>query len=303
MKYIKNKKFEDLQEVSIEGCEQIGQGTHGTVYKTAPDMLVKVYRGGVPLEMIRKEQALARWAFVKGIPTAIPFDIVRVGEHYGTIFELLNAVSASDFIKGSPEHLDRFIERSVELMKQIHSIEAAPGELPDMKQHALKWTENMKERLSPENYEKILDLVNEIPERHTILHADFHLKNIMVCNDELMLIDMDTLCVGDPIFELSTVYNSYREFPSVDPEAAWFLGIDVKTAELICDKTFELYLKGCDPQSVQETIIKARLLGCIRIIDFMQKFSEHPASGRCIEKCVQDIEMILDNDTGAIYSG
>ncbi len=69
----------ELREVSIEGCREIGRGAHGIVYQTAPDMLVKVYREEVPMESVRREQALARWAFVKGLPTAIPFDVVRVG--------------------------------------------------------------------------------------------------------------------------------------------------------------------------------------------------------------------------------
>jgi hypothetical protein len=140
----------------------------------------------------------------------------------------------------------------------------------------------------------MLQLINRIPNRKTLLHADYHLKNIMICNNELMLIDMDTLCTGDPIFELATVYNSYREFPSIDPEAAHFLGIDVDTAALICDKTFEKYLEGSTPDAVQETFRTARLIGCIRIIDYSKRHPEHPASERCIEHCVQDIKMLLD---------
>ncbi len=293
MKYIREKKFEDLRKISIEGCAQIGSGTYGTVYKLTPDMIVKVYRDGVSMDAVRKEQALARWAFIKGIPTAIPFDIVRVGTKIGTMFELLDAVSASEYIRGSREHLDRFIDRSVELMKQIHSIRADEEGLPDMKQQTLNWTEKTKGRFSSAHYEMLLQLVNRIPDRKTLLHADYHLKNIMVSHDELMLIDMDTLCTGDPIFELSTIYNSYREFPSIDPEAAYFLGIDVDTAGSICDKTFEKYLKG-SPVSIKETVRTARLLGCIRIIDFSERHPEFPPSRRCIDHCCRDIEMLLD---------
>jgi uncharacterized protein (TIGR02172 family) len=296
LKYIKEKKLEDLREVSIEGCEQIGSGAHGTVYKLTPDMIVKVYRNGVSMDAVRKEQALARWAFVKDIPTAIPFDIVRVGSNIGTVFELLDAISASVYVRESREHLEHFIDHSVELMKQIHSIEAEGEELPDMKQQTLNWTDKIKNRFSSAHHERILKLVNRIPDRKTLLHADYHLKNIMISHDELMLIDMDTMCTGDPVFELATVYNSYREFPSIDPEAAYFLGIDVDTAAFICDKTFEKYLKGSTPDSIQETVRTARLLGCIRIIDFSERHPEHPASQRCIEHCCRDIEMILDSE-------
>ena len=288
------KKKKELREISIDGCRLIGEGSHGVVYQTAPDMLVKVYHQGVSLDAIHKEQAMSRWAFVRGVPTAIPFDVVRICGHYGTMFELLNAKSASEYIAEAPEHLDWFIEKSVELMKQVHTIEVEPGELPDMKQQTYVWLEKLRTQFSSVHYKKLRRILDNVPDRYTLLHADFHLKNIMVCGEELMLIDMETLCTGDPIFDLATVYNSYRQFPSVDPEAAYFLGTDVETAEKICDRTFELYLEGGNIASLQDTINTARMLGCIRIIDFMERHADHPKSRYCIERCYQDVEMLLD---------
>ena len=283
------QKNKPLREVSIEGCPEIGRGAHGIVYRLAPDMLVKVYNPGIPIESIRKERELARWAFVKGVPTAIPFDIVRVGEQYGTVFELLDAISSSDYIAESEDNLEDFISRSVELMKEVHSVEAEPGELPDMKQQTIGWLEKVRGLLPEEKFKKLQQIVNDVPDRHTILHADFHLRNIMIAKDGLMLIDMDTLCTGDPIFELSTVYVSYRQFPSIDPMAAAMLGIDVKTANHICDRTMELYLGESGTQRMEETIKKARILGCVRIIDFMDRHRDHPATEMCINRCLHDL--------------
>ena len=77
------------RKISIEGCEKIGDGFFGTVYRLDPETVVKVYKYPDSLPMIKKEQALSKKAFVMGIPTAIPFDIVKVGDLYGTVFELL----------------------------------------------------------------------------------------------------------------------------------------------------------------------------------------------------------------------
>lgn len=282
-----------MREVSIEDCPEIGRGAHGTVYRTAPDMLVKVYKENVPLDSIRREREMARWAFVKGIPTAIPFDIVRVGDRYGTVFEHLNAESASDYIKMSPDHFEEFLRRSVELMKQVHAIEAAPGELPDMKQKTLGWMPRIKQLLPAELYSKLGEIVDSVPECRTILHADFHLKNILICGGKLMLIDMDTLCTGDPIFELATVFVSYRQFPAFEPKTAFMLGIDVEMAARICDRIFELYMDHADRETIQETMDRAQLLGCIRIIDFMDRHTEFPDRQDCIDFCVRDMETIL----------
>lgn len=285
------------REISVEGCPEIGRGAHGVVYRIAPDTMVKVFYPGETKEEIRRELDLARWAFVRGVPTAIPFDVVRVGDQYGSVFELLDARTAADYVKESPENLKDFVVRSVGLMKQIHAIAVEPGELPDMKQQMLEWAGSIR-RLSKDSPgvslpEEICDrletMIRETPDSHTLLHADLHLKNIMICGDELMLIDMDTLCAGDPIFDLATICNSYLEFPSIDPAAAAFLGIDVETSYQIFDGTMEHYLSEAGPEERDETIRKARIFGCVRIIDYMMRHQELPAREQIIERCLQDI--------------
>ena len=283
-----------FREMSIEGCPEIGRGAHGIVYRTAPDMLVKVYYAHVPLDSIRRERELARWAFVKGIPTAIPFDIVRIGESYGIVFEHLNAESPSDYIKRSPEHFEDFLLRSVALMKKVHAIEATPGELPDMKQKHLSWMPRIQQLLPAELYSKLCRIVDAVPECHRVLHGDYHMNNILICGDELMLIDMDTLCTGDPIFELATVFVSYRQFPSIEPKAAHLLGIDVETAALICDRMFRLYLRDADEERIREITGRAQILGCIRVIDYMDRHPEIPDQKKVINRCVEDMTTRLN---------
>ena len=285
--------MEKIREMSIEGCPEIGRGAHGIVYQTAPDMLVKVYNENTSIDSIRKERELARWAFVKGIPTAIPFNIVRVGDRYGIVFEHLQAKSSADYIRQSPEHFEQYVKQSVDLLKQIHAIEAEPGELPDMKQQTLSWLPKVQGFLPENLYSRLVDLVHAIPDRNTIIHADFHMNNILICGDELMLIDMDTLCTGDPIFELATIFVSYRQFPSIDPEAAYMFGIDVETAARICDRIFELYLDEAKEQALHDAKKTAQLLGCIRIIDFMDRHAHLPVRKKCTDRCVQDMTKLL----------
>ena len=62
-----------------EDVEEIGRGANGIVYRYADDMIVKVYFNNAPLEDIKKEIALSKKAFISGVSTAIPFDIVKVG--------------------------------------------------------------------------------------------------------------------------------------------------------------------------------------------------------------------------------
>ena len=58
--------------ISVEGCEVVGQGANGKVYRIDPDTIVKVYLNPDSLPDIQRERELARTAFILGVPTAIP---------------------------------------------------------------------------------------------------------------------------------------------------------------------------------------------------------------------------------------
>lgn len=49
-----------------------------------------------------------------------------------------------------------------------------------------------------------------------MIHGDYHTKNLELQNDEVLLIDMDTLAVGNPIFELASMYNSFVGYYEID---------------------------------------------------------------------------------------
>ena len=62
--------------VSVEGCEEIGRGANGTIYRIDKDNVVKVYNNADALSEIQHEREVARLALVLGIPTAIESAIV-----------------------------------------------------------------------------------------------------------------------------------------------------------------------------------------------------------------------------------
>ena len=125
-----------FRKLTVDGCEPIGRGANGTVYRIDKDTVVKVYHNNDSLPDVQRERELARKAFVLGIPTAIPYDVVKVGESYGSVFELLNSKSFSKLIQANPEKLDEYVGIYVDIMRKLHSTEVKPGEVPSMKQTA-----------------------------------------------------------------------------------------------------------------------------------------------------------------------
>ena len=255
-----------FRKLSVDGCEIIGEGANGKVYRIDADTIVKVYTEG-SFEDIQRERALAKKAFVLGINTAISYDIAKIGDYYGTVFELLDAKSLASCITDDPEHLDHYVDLYVDLLKKIHSTEDNDGDMPDMKELALKWVEIAKTYLDEESGKKLEKLVNDIPKSNHILHGDYHLKNVMIQNDEALLIDMDTLALGNPVFEFGFIFNAYIGFYSLNlQDAGKFLKITAQTSFDIWDKTLQKYFGTTDKAVLDDYTKKAKVIGYIRLL-------------------------------------
>ena len=255
------------RRLSVEGCEVIGQGANGIVYRLDPDTIIKVYFDKDSLPDIQRERELARKAFVRGIPTAIPYDVVKVGDGYGSVFELLNAKSFAQLIAKEPEKLETYMELYVDLLKKIHSTEVQPGEMPDMKKTVLGWADFLQEYLPEEQYRKLRALIEAVPDDHHMMHGDYHVKNVMMQGDEVLLIDMDTLCMGHPIFELASVFLAYVGYTeNKHEETLEFYGFPHAIAEKIWDRVSRLYFGDEDEERLNACIDKAKVIGYTRMM-------------------------------------
>ncbi|MBQ9530689.1 MAG: phosphotransferase [Eubacterium sp.] len=254
------------RKLSIDGCEVIGEGANGIVYRTDPDTIVKVYKNPDSLDEIHNERELARKAFVMGIPTAIPYDVVQVGDLYGSVFELLDAKSFAKLIREGVS-VEELVKQSVDILKTMHSTFLKDGELPSKKAEGVKWAKFDKDYLPEEIGSKLVKLFEEIPETNNIVHGDYHIKNIMQQNGENLLIDMDTLSMGHPVFELAAIYAAYVGFSCVDKEnGAKFFDIKREQCNDIWKYTVKYYFDDKDDEFIEnackmiETICYARLL-------------------------------------------
>ena len=253
--------------VDVTGCEEIGRGANGSIYRIDQDNVVKVYNNPSALEDIQHEREVARLALVLGIPTAISYDVVKVGDSYGSVFEMLNARSFSKIIADEPDKLDWCVDEYIRMLKRIHSTEVPEGKLDDVKDTALSWANFMQDYLPEEYGKKLLKLVEEVPYDNHMIHGDYHTKNLELQNDEVLLIDMDTLAVGNPIFELGSMYNAFIGFSEYNHDnIISFQGFDFDTSEKFWHKSLAKYLETDSEEFIKEVEDKARIVGYTRMI-------------------------------------
>ena len=289
------------RKVSVEGCEVIGEGANGKVYRIDPDTIVKVYKNHDALEEIHNERELARKAFVMGVPTAIPYDVVQVGDLYGSVFELLNAKSFAKLMIEHPENTDEYAKDSVAILKTIHSTNLKPGELPDKKKEALVWAEFCRDYLPAEIGDKLVRLVSEVPDTLNMLHGDYHIKNIMRQNGENLLIDMDTLAMGHPIFEFAAIYLAYIGFSCINHEnIKVFLGIPYEQGMQFWKATLRYYFDTEDEAALQDIENKAAIIGYARVLrrTFRKAKESEEYKARLVEYCKNILcELVPKTDT------
>ena len=198
-----------LRQLSIDGCEQIGVGGVGTVYRLDGDTIIKVFREGTTIDEVRKEITMSKEAFVMGTPTAISFDIVKVGSQYGLVYELLNAETLSSCIKRAPERIDEYARQYANLFRQLHSIEVpADSNVPDAIEHERQQILHIRRYFPQESIDLLLQILDTIPTGNRLLHLDLQVKNTMMQDNELMLIDMGEMGYGHPVLDLGHAYSS-----------------------------------------------------------------------------------------------
>ena len=283
------------RRLSVDGCEFIAKGANGVVYRYDNETIVKTYFERDSLPEIKQERENARRAFVLGINTAIPYGIVRVGEGYGTVTELLNAVSVSRLIADNPDDISLPVKYYVDMLKDIHAIEVEEGEVPDVKERALEWVDLVKESLPEEQVKKLRALIEAVPKQNTLLHGDYHTNNIMVQNGEPLLIDMDTLCMGHPIFEIASMFNALVGYSELDHQnMKEFFGYSFETAGKFWKTALKTYL-GTDNEEVYQNVAeKAMVIGYTRMLRRALRRPNDADSVVKIARCKEMLGILLN---------
>ena len=163
--------------------------------------------------------------------------------------------------------MDEVAEMNVKLLKLMHSKIVKPDTMPDMKAKALEWAGFLRDDLPAGQFEKLCALVDAVPQDMHMMHGDYHIKNVMLQNGEVLLIDMDTLCHSHLTFELASMYNTYCGYCAIDHSIdEKFLGISYETACAFWRKSLALYPDTEDDERIQSVEDKARIIGFPRIM-------------------------------------
>ena len=196
-----------MRFVSLKGCQKISSALNGEIFQLSDDEMIKVYASSVPLSEIKKERSYAQAAMVCGVPTLIPYDVVKCDNGYGIVYEKAEMTSLSYLISHNPDDMVKYANMLADTMRELHSTEIPEGKLPEMKEKYMKWLREVNDP-SDANTSVFSTLISSIPDSVTYVHGDINLNSVMVQNGELLLLDMAGSGRGNSLFDLQALFAS-----------------------------------------------------------------------------------------------
>lgn len=254
--------------VSVEGCELIGQGKHGKVFRLNEEQIIKTYYDKSSLSIIEREREYSKKAFVLGIPTAITFGLVETELGYGVIYESAGIMPLGTYLESHPDKLDEYAKKFADILVELNNTEADTTVFESIHEWYIEQLKSIPTKfLSKKDIASLIHIVEAIPVKTTFLHTDFHTQNVMIDkNGELLLIDMADIGYGNNIFDVASSYMTLCYMPKTNKkESKSVSGLSPKNSLKFWNTFVRRYYNTNDDELISAYELRLRLLSYVRM--------------------------------------
>jgi len=210
--------MEEYNNIDLSQWTQVGEGGNGKTYvnPSRPDVILKVNNARLStLEAVKHEFDVAKAVEGLGLPVPKVYEIVRVGDDYATISQLIkNKKSLSRICHDQPERTEEMARLLCRKGKDLFSTPCDTSFFPSRKQQ-LVWALDYSAYIGRKNLKIIRAFVETIPEKTTCVHGDFQSGNIIQAGDTLYWIDLDRFACGDPMFDIGHLFQICQVYSSM----------------------------------------------------------------------------------------
>ena len=261
----------EVKELDNIDGEIIGETGGISIYKTKSEQLIKLYPENTQLEDLEKELNYTKAAFVSGIPTLISYYVVKFRERYGLVYEMPNAKTVASIIQLQDWNLGNYAKTMGFALRKIHSCVIENEKIfPKTKSLYSEYLKRASSYYKPEEVVTLAKIINAIPEKNNFIYGNYHAGNVFIQNDEIILLNMSGVSLGNPIFDLAKSYMIY--FSETENFAKSLMDIAPDRARMFLHFMLSAYF-GSASITPQEMIIKKAADLCTALLPGMGKFS------------------------------
>ena len=223
----------EIREIDLAQWQQVGEGGNGKTYVARPQAapqcgdpdganagaILKISNSRLStLEAVRKEFDVSRAVHALGLDTPEMREIVRVGDAYGTISELIKPKrSLGRICCDNPERTEEMATLLCTRGKELFATPCDTGFFPSRKAQLLQALGRVQ-FVGRKILSTLEAFAQRIPDATTCLHGDFQMGNLILSGERHYWIDLDRFGYGDPMFDVGHLYmlcNVYSSMKAV----------------------------------------------------------------------------------------
>ena len=264
-------QLDDYRYLSLKGSREIGSGKRGTAFRLKSGEIVKVFHDNSTLEQIREERDRADLAWQLGVPSVRTYDVVATGKGYGIVFESGGDIELGTYMSQHPESLEEYMGRFAAMVRQVHAAQAPDGVFLNYKERYKRDLSGLTEYFTAREIRSLLEIVDAIPTRNTLVHGDCHPQNVMrsEADGKLRFIDLADFGCGHPIFDVGglglLIYNAKGN----DASAREILGMPGTQCMEMWHVFLRLYYQTEDAEFLKRMEKTCAYFGTLRMAQLM----------------------------------
>ncbi|PQD93619.1 aminoglycoside phosphotransferase [Pradoshia eiseniae] len=188
----------------------IARGNTAKIY-LLDNKIIKVFNDFLPNTESINEENKQKYAYSCGLPVPKIFDVTKINGKQAIIMEYIKGITLGDLYLENKERAEYYMNISVDMQLEIHSIVPDTIESMDDKLHRqINTSPILNKRLK--SY--LLKELNSITFTNRLCHGDFHLFNLIKTENRMVVIDWVDSSSGDIRADVYRTYLLYSQFSS-----------------------------------------------------------------------------------------
>ncbi|OIK14318.1 aminoglycoside phosphotransferase family protein [Bacillus sp. MUM 13] len=211
----------------------IASGNTAEIY-LIDNKIVKIFNDFLPDTEAIKEANKQKYAYSCGLPVPEIFEVTKVNGKQAIIMEYARGETLGNLLLKNKEQAEYYLDISVDMQIEIHSIIPDTIELMDDKLHRqIEAAPILNER--QKSY--LLKELKSITFTNRLCHGDFHLFNLIKTDNRVAVIDWVDSSSGDIRADVYRTYLLYSQFSS--ELADMYLRLYCKKSGLLSSEIFQ----------------------------------------------------------------